>query len=43
MYTFRKDYDTPSGQEDMVRQTVTLAEEFLTLLITIISKLEVHC
>ncbi|XP_063428523.1 E3 ubiquitin-protein ligase UBR2-like isoform X1 [Mytilus trossulus] len=34
----RKDYDTPSGQEDMVRQTVTLAEEFLTLLITIISE-----
>ena len=36
---FRHEYDDPkSGQEDSVRQTITLAEEFLNLLITILSK-----
>jgi hypothetical protein len=34
----RPEYDTQSGQDDLVRLTVTLAEEFLNLLIIIISK-----
>ncbi|XP_076464873.1 E3 ubiquitin-protein ligase UBR2-like isoform X2 [Babylonia areolata] len=35
----RVDYDTPTtGQEDSVRQTVTLAEEFLTLLIVLLEE-----
>ncbi|KAK7505437.1 hypothetical protein BaRGS_00003182 [Batillaria attramentaria] len=31
----KPEYDNPTGQEDFLRQTVTLAEEFLTLLIYI--------
>jgi len=38
IYDCRPEYDTQSGQDDLVRLTVTLAEEFLNLLITIISK-----
>ena len=39
MYFSRQEYDDPrSGQEDTVRQTVMLAEEFLGILITILSK-----
>ncbi|XP_005107156.1 E3 ubiquitin-protein ligase UBR2 isoform X1 [Aplysia californica] len=34
----RIEYDIPGGQEDSVRQTVTLAEEFLTLLIIILEE-----
>ena len=35
----RPEYDDPrSGQEDTVRQTVMLGEEFLGLLITLLSK-----
>ncbi|KAK3092305.1 hypothetical protein FSP39_001069, partial [Pinctada imbricata] len=32
------EYDTPSGQDDLVRQTITLAEEFLNLLIILIGE-----
>ncbi|XP_070180013.1 E3 ubiquitin-protein ligase UBR2-like isoform X1 [Littorina saxatilis] len=34
----KPEYDNPTGQEDYLRQTVTLAEEFLTLLIIILEE-----
>ncbi|KAL5008356.1 hypothetical protein ScPMuIL_013937 [Solemya velum] len=34
----REEYDTPGGQEDSLRQTVMLAEEFLNLMIIIIGE-----
>ncbi|XP_025104421.1 E3 ubiquitin-protein ligase UBR2-like isoform X2 [Pomacea canaliculata] len=34
----KPDYDNPTGQEDFLRQTVTLAEEFLNLLIVILEE-----
>ncbi|KAL4237392.1 hypothetical protein ACF0H5_002110 [Mactra antiquata] len=34
----REEYDVPSGQEDSLRQTILLAEEFLNLLVVILSE-----
>jgi hypothetical protein len=34
---FRESYDTPSGQDNSLRQTVLLAEEFLNLVVIILS------
>ena len=41
-FVFRPEYDNPTGQEDFLRQTVTLAEEFLTLLIIILGQFHHH-
>ena len=41
-FAFRPEYDNPTGQEDFLRQTVTLAEEFLTLLIIILGQFHHH-
>ncbi|KAL3874810.1 hypothetical protein ACJMK2_037773 [Sinanodonta woodiana] len=38
MQWVKHDYDIPSGQEDSVRQTIILSEEFLDLLIVILSE-----
>lgn len=37
-FFFREEYDVPSGQEDSLRQTVLLAEEFLNLVVIVLSK-----
>ena len=35
-YLHRPEYDIPTGQDDNVRQTIMLAEEFLNLLLIIL-------
>lgn len=39
LFFYRPEYDVPTGQDDNVRQTIMLAEEFLNLLLIILGNI----